>query len=181
MSETLLADLPQTICNHIEPLLPDLKKCEPIEGKFNLEELKKQSLPREAVLVSNLGAKEGQDYSGPAHSFDFQMAAYVVTKDGLGKPRDIRAATIFQILLQLIPGKDWGEEAYGAARNVRLQPLVSVKAKSSGVSLWAVTWLQPVSLFEPEAAPLGVELYVAQAPEIGAAHEADYEQIGGAN
>ncbi|UWQ00851.1 hypothetical protein K3X44_10025 [Aliiroseovarius crassostreae] len=179
MSETLLSNLPQMICDQIMAQLPELAKCDPHAGKFDLNELKKKGLPAQSVLVSNLGGKQGQSHAGGARSFDLKMAAYVVTKDGLGKPRDVRAANICQRLLQLIPGKDWGEAALGEAREIAVQPLISGKTKDSGVALWAVSWLQPISFFEPKPGPLGAELYVSQAPAVGADHEASYDRIEG--
>lgn len=177
MSATLLSDLPQTICTAIKAVLPDLQKCQPHAGKFSLEELKRKGLPSPAILVSTLGGKQDTTYAGHATSFMLQMAAYVVVRDGLGAPRDVRAANICQLLLQLIPGQRWGEMALGEARNTRMHTLVSAKTKDHAVSLWAVTWDQPVSFFERADGPLGVELYVAQSPNTGNA--ADYQQIGG--
>lgn len=44
-----------------------------------------------------------------------------------------------------------------------------------------MVWQQPLILTARPATevPLPLELYVGWAPEIGAAHEADYERIGG--
>ena len=179
MSETLLSDLPQTVCDEVSFFLRDLKECKPHAGKFSLEELKRKGLPSPSVLVSMLGATQDTTYAGHATSFMLQMAAYVVVKDGLGAPRDVRAANICQLLLSFIPGQRWHEDAIGEARNIRMHTLVSSKTKDHAVSLWAVTWDQPISFFQPADNPLGAELYVAQAPAIGADHEGDYEELGG--
>lgn len=178
MSATLLSDLPQRICDDIKSLLPDLRACKPHAGKFSLEELKQKGVASPSVLVSVLSAKQDTTYAGHATSFLLQMAAYVVTRDGLGAPRDIRAANICQLLLSFIPGNRWDETAIGEAREVRMHTLVSTKTKDHAVSLWAVTWDQPVSFFEPELRPLGAALYVGQSPAIGAAHEDDYVEFG---
>lgn len=179
MSDTLLTDLPQTVCDQIEIRLPKLKTCEPHEGKFDLGELKKRGLAAPAVLVSVLGAKQDTTYADAAHSFLLKMSAYVLVRDGMGAKRDIAAGAICQILLGLVPDKDWDLEGIGLSRNVAMHCLVSGKVKDVAASLWAVTWDQPISFFEPEELALGVEVYVSRAPEIGVAHEDDYEQIGG--
>lgn len=179
MSETLLSDLSKAVCAMVKSFMPDLAECKPHAGKFSLEELKRKGLPSPSILVSILGAKQDTTYAGHATSFMLQMAAYVVVKDGLGAPRDVRAANICQLLLSLIPGQRWLSSALGEARNVRMHTLVSSKTKDHAVSLWAVTWDQPISFFQPEDRPLGAALYVAQAPAIGADHEGDYEEIGG--
>ncbi|MBF9049888.1 hypothetical protein GTA62_13055 [Roseobacter sp. HKCCD9010] len=179
MSDTLLSDLPKTVSTMVKSFMPDLAECKPHAGKFSLEELKRKGLPSPSVLVSVLGAKQDTTYAGHANTFMLQMAVYVVVRDGLGAPRDVRAANICQKILSFVPGQNWDNPAMGEARNVRMHTLVSSKAKDHAVSLWAVTWDQPISFFQPEARPLGVELYVAQVsgdePEV----EEDYTQIGG--
>lgn len=179
MSRTLLSDLPQIVADKIKVLLPDLRECNAHAGKFSLAELKRKGIPAPAVLVSVLGAKQDTTYAGQAHTFMMQMAAYVVTKDGRNGPRDIHAANICQSILSLVPDQTWGQPALGQARDTGLHTLVSEKTKDHAVSLWAVTWSQPVSFFDREQKPLGVELYVGQSPATGNDHVADYSQIGG--
>jgi len=104
-----------------------------------------------------------------------------VTRDGLGVNRAGAAANICPIcpaLLMLIPAKRWGERALGKARSVELHTLVSTKSKNVSADLWAVTWSQPITLISHPDAPLGAALYVSQAPDVGAAHETDYREIG---
>ncbi len=175
----VLAALCPAICDQVNAVLPELHECKPHEGKFSLEELKKSGLPAPAVKVSILGAKQDPSLTGYPATYRLKMASYVVTKEGLGKPRDVAAATICQVLLNLVPENDWGLDGIGRARAVSMHCLVSTKVKSKGVSLWAVTWDQPISFNEPLAAPLGVELYIGLVPEVGSAHEGDYDQAGG--
>ncbi len=179
MSETLLSDLPQTVCDGVSSFLPDLKECRPDAGKFSLEELKRKGLRAPSVLVSVLGARQDTTYAGHATSFMLQMAIYVVVKDRPGAPRDACAANICQLLLSFIPGQRWMQDAIGEACNVRMHTLVSSKTKDHAVSLWAVTWDQPISFFQRADGPLGAELYVSRVPVIGADHEAGYDRIGG--
>lgn len=176
----LLSNLPQLICDQIKLILPDLKECQPKAGRFNLEELKKAGIKAPAVLVSNLGAKQGRNFSGGAHEFMLSMAAFVVTKNSKGQDRDIVAANICQVLLPLIAENDWGNDQHGNARDVAMQSLVSVKSRNVGASLWVVTWTQPVSFYAPDISePIALELYVGQSPDIGTENTDDYEQIGG--
>ncbi len=177
-SETLLSSLPQTICDEIKSVLPDLAKCEPHAGKFSLEELKKKGLPSPTVLVSILGAKQGRTFAGQSVEFPLRMAAYVVTRARLGRDKDIDASNICQQLLMLIPECDWKVPAFGRARDVAMETLVSVKSRDNAVSLWAVTWTQPVTFYCAEQKPLGADLYVGHSPLIGEDNVEDYEQIG---
>jgi len=173
ISPTLLSDLPQSICAKIKEGLPHLNTCKAIEGKFDLTELKRQGLASPAVLVSVLGGKQDVTYAGSAYSFALSMAAYVVTRDSMGLPRAQAAAAILQSLMGLIPGETWGDPALGAAQDVKMTCLVSSKVQSNAVSLWAVTWTQPITLFcdVPQIVP--IELYVADAPNTGADRTAD--------
>ncbi|WP_456390242.1 hypothetical protein [Profundibacter sp.] len=178
---SLLSELPDLIANEIKSIFPELHQCEGMAGPFNLEDLKATGIKAPAVLVSMLGLRQAKTYSGAVQSYVMDMAAYVVTKDALGLPRDVAAANICQGLLALIPDKCWGEDNLGAAQKVAARSLVTRAVKKTSASLWAVTWSQPV-VFRGEdmAAPQAIELYVGQAPGVGADHEADYELIGGA-
>ena len=108
------------------------------------------------------------------------MVAYVITKDGLGAPRDEAATNIVQTLLQLIPDNDWASAACGTEREVTARPAITKETRDNGVTLWLVMWSQPITFFTDLPDPLDVELYVSQAPAIGADHEDDYDQVGGA-
>lgn len=174
-SPTVLSDLPQNVCNKVAAILPDLKECKPHAGRFDIGELTKSGLAAPAVLVSVLGAKADKSFPG---RFSLQVAAYVVTKDGLGSKRDVAAANICQVLLASVPREVWAMDALGEAENVGMHTLISTKTKGKGVSLWAVTWDQPVTFVEFAPQPLGAELYVAGPmpdPELP-----DFVQIGGA-
>jgi len=166
---TILSDLPWAVVEAIDAVLPELKHCQPIAGRFDLAELKKSVATSPAVHVSMLRGKEGQRAGGGFVGFDVPMAAYIVTSNRLGNKRDEQAANIAQALLTLVPENRWGSDAYGPAHAVAFEPLVTTATRSQGVSLWAVTWTQPVTffLFEPPA-PVPVELYVAMDPPEGA-------------
>lgn len=180
VSPDLIGKLPDTICAAVKVGLPHLKTCKRIEGKFNLPELKKKGIAAPAVLVSILGAKEDEQYAGDGPTFMLSMAAYVTTKNGMTGPRDVAAAAICQHLLGLIPGHRWGDPAVGPARDVRMATLVSGATQDNAVSLWAVTWNQPVSFFCEDPQPVPIELYMADAPSQGDPRVADdFSQVDG--
>ena len=175
----LLAALPDLIADRIKVTLPDLKTCKGQAGRFDLEALKKKSVAAPAVLVSVLGFAQSEGFSGPSPSFLLEIAAYVITKDAMGLPRDTAAAGISQTLLRLVPEQVWGQVGVGAARDVRGIPLMTA-ASDQAVSLWAITWRQPITLTgAPLSAPQPVTIYVGQAPQIGTDFEHAYDQLGG--
>jgi hypothetical protein len=108
-----------------------------------------------------------------------QMTAYVITRDKLKLARDIAAASICRVLISHIPEQRWAQDECGPARDVAMHCLVSSNARDITASLWAVTWNQPIVFCEADDGPLGVELYVSQSPEIGAAHVDAYEPVNG--
>ena len=157
----LLADLPQVMADTIRVWLPELKSAEVYHGRFNLADLRRTGVQAPGVRVSVLGARPGETFAGGVIEHRLQMAAYVVTRDRAGLPRDKSALSICQQLLAAIPERRWGEEDCGPAIEVTMQSLVTAAVQDVGASLWAVTWRQPVTLTSAELrAPMPVELYL---------------------
>lgn len=180
IADDFLATLPGVIAAQLHQLLPGLRQCEAMEGRFDLDELKTVTARAPAVLVARLGAAMPRPLAGPHWHYHLRVAAFVVTKDALDLKRDLAAGTICQALLQRIPGATWGLAAAGPAQDVADQSLSGASLKAKGIALWAVTWTQPVVLEDlPAKILIPVSLYVGQAPAIGAAHEDDYTLIGG--
>ncbi|SMH35821.1 hypothetical protein [Maritimibacter sp. HL-12] len=159
--ETLLADLPEAIAERVGVVLPDLKNCRAMAGRFDLARLQASGIMAPAVMISRLDGRIDQQLGGPFITFAFDMAAFVVTRDSLGLSRDRAAANIVQALLQLVPNNRWGFEDVGEAEKVRALTLVSTASEKLNVHLAAVSWVQPVALTEvPAAEPLPIDLYV---------------------
>jgi hypothetical protein len=178
----LLHRLPGAVADSLRVLVPDARECRGIAGRFNLDRLKSESVTTPGILVSILDLKQVAGAAGPIHFFDLSMAAFVVTKDQLGLKRDESAAIITTAIAAYVPDSRWGESACGEARDVRGQSVVTSGFLKSAASLWAVTWTQPCTIDASEvSAPVDLQLFVGQAPHVGAASEDDYVQIGGAS
>lgn len=176
----LLFALPGLIADQIRITLPALATCRGFAGRFDVATLRRLGISAPAVLVSRLGARQSEVLAGPRTIFEADMAAFIITKDAIGLPRDEAAQNISSVLLRLIPEKTWNQVGVGAAQRVRETGLITEASEKEAISLWGVTWMQPMVLDGyPVAVPQPVSLYVGQEPEIGAAHLADYEQIGG--
>lgn len=176
----LLAAMPGLIAGKIGAMLPGLRTTEGIVGRIDLAEINRRGIASPAVLVSWYGGKLERTSAGPQHFHRIDMSAFVITKDGLGLDRHEAAATIIQALLQHLPDHCWNEPGLGQVSDVAAHSLITTEIQKGGVALWAVTWRQEVAFTgvpDPEDVPL--RLYVGIAPEIGAAHEDDYELIGG--
>jgi len=176
----LLTDLPLAVAQDLKVLLPGLRQCDAIAGRFNLERLKAEAVQAPAVRVSLLDLAQKAGWSGPRHGFEASMAAFVVTTERMGElPRDQAAANMAALIAAHVPDRHWDITECGEAQNVRAQPIVNAGMEKSRASLWAVTWVQPLVLEPlPETEPADLTLYLGVAPEIWAGHEDDYEQIG---
>lgn len=177
--EDLIAQLPDLIAAKIAPVLPSLRACKGMVGGFDVEELKRQGISAPAVLVSRLGIEQHKNMAGPHRLFAISMAAFIVTRDTMGLPRDIAAANIASALLRMIPDANWGEPGVGPAEDVEERVLVTRAARDATASLSAVIWRQPVVLEPlPASDPLPIQLYLGQAPNVGPGFEDDYDTIG---
>jgi len=176
----LLAGLPDRVADAIRAALPGLREVAAHAGRFDLDELKAFTARAPAVRVALLRVDKGVEVSGPAMRREAQLAAFIVTRDAPALPRDRAAAAIAQALLALAEGARWGSPDLGQARSVAAENLYSAGARGQGVSLWAVSWAQPLMLEAAPAPGVPVDLYVSQAPETGAAFEAAYALAGDA-
>ncbi|MGC9419654.1 MAG: hypothetical protein ACP5EN_11860 [Rhodovulum sp.] len=176
----ILTDLPEAAADTIGALLPELRQCQAIAGRFNLERLKAEQVHAPAVLVSLIGLRQHEGWAGPRHGYLADMAAFIVTTDRAGLPRDTAAAAMAAVIAAAVPDRDWGLADCGEADDVQAQPLVSAGSERARASLWAVTWKQPLVMTPlPRQTPADLTLYVGESPEIGAAFEPDYDEIGG--
>lgn len=161
----LLSKLPHVICDTIKKTLPELKSCQPHFGEFSIKDLKNVGALSPAVFVSNMGVKIREKMSGRIDLYSVEMALGIITKDTTTKSRVVlsghdAAANISQSLLVLISDNHWGHDQYGQAENVQAQPVRMNKAENSGIILWVITWVQPITFYVAEkTSPLAVDMY----------------------
>lgn len=176
----LLSTLPTTVADVIKLALPGLHECKGITGRFNLERLLKESVNAPAVLVSIVGLKWDDTKAGMVDHYMLDMAAFIVTKDVMGLPRDAAASVICQQLCKVIPNNSFGDVDCGPAIRVSAQPIVGSDLRKAKAGLWAVSWQQPCVMDCPDAAaPIPIELYVGMPPDTGADNVGSYVEIGG--
>lgn len=180
-SPSLLADLPEIIAASIKVVMPQLAQCKGMSGRFDIEQIKRLGVSAPAVLISRLRTVQDKTYAGPHVTFGVEMAAFVICKDGLGAGRHEMAGRIAQTLLTLIPNCNWGQpDDIDGATGVQELPLTTKVTDEAGMAVIAVTWSHVISLTSlPLGEAISPEVYLGVAPNIGAAHESEYIQIGG--
>jgi hypothetical protein len=175
-----LAALPDRVADAIKAVLPDLADCRGIAGRLDTDALKRQGARAPAVLVSRLRLTQEPAFAGPVQTYTLQMAAFVLTRDVPGLLRSTSEGVITQALLALVPDSTWGAASVlGPARQVVAEPVVTTATEAAGIGLCAVTWAHIIVFAGPPEAPAIVpELYLGQAPLIGAANLDAYDRIG---
>lgn len=161
----LLAALPGIVAERLHEVLPGLRDCAGMAGGFDLADLKREGIAAPAVRVSVLGVAPLGAEAGPRRRWVASMAAYIVTRDTMGLPRDAAALAIGQTLLATIPDQTWSEPGLGPAERPELRVIVGRGAREIALHLSAVTWRQPL-VFEAldPGTPLPIEVYVGGAP-----------------
>lgn len=175
-----LLQLRQAVIDAIKAALPafDVKGH---LGRFAPADLSKFLTTAPAVRVAILGLGDGslvQD-EGDAASWEgtARLAVYVVTKDvGARLTRDEAATVAVETIVLLAAGARWALPFTRPAGPADGNNLFSDETLQRGVALWGVNIPQPVRLSAAEGDPVGPmeAMFVGTAPEIGAAHEADY-------
>jgi hypothetical protein len=158
---SLLANMPGIIAAAIHDHLPELAECAPMLGGFDLDELKRTSVKAPAIRVTRLGLRPRDTRAGPHRRFDAMMAAFVITRDRAGLPRDTALSYLTAALLALIPDNRFATEGVGEAEAAEERVLVNGAARGVALSLAAVTWVQPITLAPlPAGVPLPLSLYL---------------------
>lgn len=145
----------------IKAKVPLAKSVDPQFGRFDLDELERNSIRAPAIRIAVLTGKVPATASGQSEAA-LQCAAFVVTD---GKDRDEAGWTIAEAIATLMhSGQMWGLTRLGTPERVSIQPVVSASIRDRGVAIIAVEWSQPLralgsNLFDEDGVLLR-ELYI---------------------
>lgn len=127
------------VTGKIAGLLPQLKECRSLGGRFNLDVLSERTLKSPAVLVAVLKSPVHLEANGQV-TLKANCAAFIVT-EGREEDRDAQALVIAEAVLSLLGSTNhWGIAHIGLPEKVALEPVISAATRSKGVTLIAVTW-----------------------------------------
>ena len=148
--------------------LPDLRACEAHRGPVTSREVARLSKRAPAVLAACLGVTAAAETGDRRVDATLRLAAFVLTADRAGLPRDRAALSVVEALLEYLPGFHPGAGLpAGAPEGLRAENLFSGPLDRTGVALWAVSWRQTLRLggaAGDRAAPLPTQLYAAGQP-----------------
>jgi hypothetical protein len=123
----------------IKLLLPELPTCKRHSGRFGLSEVRTLANQAPAVLVSCLRI---QPQTGTASSWSANCALFILTRDAKELPRDRSALFLAENLALYLRHRRFAQ--CEAIVNVDAQNLYATELEGIGVSLWGVTFVQPL-------------------------------------
>ncbi|KAB7624323.1 hypothetical protein [Alkalilimnicola sp. S0819] len=128
----------------ISQALTELKSCEAHGGRFDEKELRRYALRAPAVLVAvrRIPALAAENEITPT----LTCAAFVVTRDARGRPRDAAGLALVEALLQVVANNTWGLDWAHRPQRLEADNLYSAALDKQGVALWGVAWQQAVDL-----------------------------------
>ncbi|WP_417766724.1 hypothetical protein [Stappia sp.] len=147
--------------------LPQLRSCDAQFGRFDLDELQRNTIKAPALRVAILRAPVMIN-AGGSYDAALECAAFAVT-DGKGESRDADAWKIAEAALAVLsPRQRFGLPSIGAPGDLRISPLLTGHLDRRGVSVVALEWKQTlrevtVGVFE-DGGPIELEIEVNGEP-----------------
>lgn len=133
-------------------LLEDLRTCRKHAGRISIEELASVSVASPALLIAFLGTDKIEENGTEEMIAPCRFAAYVVTEDSKGLSRDTAAKNIVEALLVWLPNQRFGAPqldppvSCATPEQVAATNLYDGNVRGKAVALWAVSWLQRVTV-----------------------------------
>jgi hypothetical protein len=117
-------------------------------GRFTLDDLKTVSARSLSVWIACLAVKNA-DFQAGQIDCRCVWGAFVCTADKADKKRDAAALVVMTRLMQIIPGNLWGLDI-SAPERIEATNLYSGKTDEKGITVWAATWEQVVTLLSTD-------------------------------
>lgn len=137
-----LKEYRDAVVAELKAKLTGLRKVDSHGGRIDLAELRRFAAAAPAVFVAVLGVADAERTSTGEFVLTASVAAFLVTIDKPGQPRDAAGLTLATAILQVVPGNDWGLEEVGLPESIRAENLYTSAMDKAGVTLWGVTWRQ---------------------------------------
>lgn len=129
----------EAIVATLKEKIPLLRECRAQFGRFNLDELEKESIRTPAITVGLLNGKASAQPSGHSE-ITFSCAAFIVTD---GKTREDDAWNLAEAVIKILhSGQMFGLTKLNVPASVVVQPVISASIRTKGVAILAVEWSQ---------------------------------------
>jgi phage gp37-like protein len=143
------------IVSAVAAKLPGLRACEPYDGRFSETDLQRVVATAPAVFVSCMGISEVNDEDDDIVATAQWLMTVVTRRETTTGRTDASrtdaALAIIETLTMLVRDSNtsdegWPDESAGRPEKIRAANLFSAGADAKGLTLWALTWEQDVSL-----------------------------------
>lgn len=164
----------------LEALAPAARSVEIHRGRFRIADISGTSLRTPALRLGLMGVRKVARVASGERDVTVRLSCAIVTVDAKGLAREGAANALVNDLVLGIDGQAWGLDWAHAGGDVTGENLFTGDVGRQGVMVWEVTWSQAFRLginAFAEDGTLPARLMLGQAPAIGAAHEADYEEM----
>jgi phage gp37-like protein len=144
--------LQDAMVTEAKKLLESLRTCQKHAGRISIEELAALSVTSPALLIAFLGTDKVEESGTEEMIVPCRFAAYVVTQDAKELPRDTAAKNIVEALLAWIPNQRFKASdlnppvSCSTPEQVAATNLYDGAVRGKAVALWAVSWLQRVTI-----------------------------------
>ena len=161
MTSTRINELRLAVPTRILQLMPSLRACQAIFGRFNLDELETYSAKVPAAFFSVTEARP-EVQAGGQFDLALTLAVFLLAE---GKDRDSQAWAMAEaVALMLTPDCRWNLQNLTGPADIKVAPVLGAQIKAKGVAIAAVSWRQVLTRASLHAfASAGVlldELYV---------------------
>ena len=173
-------EIQQAAVAALKAALPKLATCAAYAGELSGGEFQRVSVPTPAVMTACLGGTRGEDVDDGSVDWLYRFVAYCMTRSAAGRGhRADEALGLAWSVVPAIDGSRFGLPGVWPAKVTRIDNLYAEGWDKASVALWAVIWEQKARLFAADEADGTVPdgIFLSRSPEIGAAHEDDYEQV----
>lgn len=161
-------------------LAPAAKSVEVHRGRFRVADVSGVSMRTPALRLGLMGVRKVVKVASGERDVIVRLSCAIVTVDAKGLSREDAANALVNDLVLGIDGQVWGLDWAHAASDVAGENLFTGDVGRQGIMVWEVTWSQTLRLGAnafAEDGSLPPRLMLGQAPAVGAAHEADYEEV----
>jgi hypothetical protein len=172
-------DLRDGIVSTLSACYPDLVACHAIAGRLTYDELIRLAPKGRSLLVALLRSKRGAETGSGEIDLRLRVAAYIVA----ALDDEASAHQMAAEIAGLVPFQTWGQGGKGvhaALSTVKVKNLHTALTAGQGLTVWAVTWWQPVRLGTNAWEVAGVmpnSVYLAHTPTVGGASAEAYQQV----